>query len=93
MEAVPIAGGYAYPVPVEQLALERLTPGTGGVELRPVGPEILLVVHGTARITVGQVTLELVSDQSLFVPASADSVHLIGEGFGFRATVGARSGS
>jgi mannose-6-phosphate isomerase len=85
---VPIAGGHRYPTPSEHFALERLVPGTDGMDLQRRGPEILLAVGGGAGVVADGVTVALRSGQAAFVPADSRRVRLYGDGPVFRATVG-----
>ncbi|GAB7040249.1 MULTISPECIES: mannose-6-phosphate isomerase, class I [Catenuloplanes] len=86
--AEPADGVRAWPVPVPDFLLHRITPGGRTVTLDVPGPRVVLAVGGPIRADDGQDVVEIAPGTAAFSGADAGPLRLSGPGEAFVAAVG-----
>ena len=82
-------GEVVYPTPAPEFRLSRLELSTTGLDLTHDGPQVVLVVEGSAVMTDGEGRrLTVDRGRSVWVSASDAGVSITGAGTAFRATDG-----
>ena len=82
-------GEVVYPTPAPEFRLSRLTLSSEPLDLDHDGPQVVLVVEGSATVTDGDGrTVEVARGHSVWVAAADVGVRITGSGLAFRATDG-----
>jgi mannose-6-phosphate isomerase len=79
-------GAEVYPPPVPEFRLAHVRPGEQPVALRNAGPSILFCTEGELSARTAAAEARVTRGRSVFVPASASSVEVRGNGVAFWAT-------
>ena len=78
-----------YPSPVKEFSLFRMDLDGSGIEEIPEGtPEILIILEGSFSLTDGDQKIHIGKGQSVFLPATRNTVTVEGRGIIFGASTG-----